>query len=178
MTAAWTGLGAFPWDSEVAEDGRETRGNYMAYKDRRDKTRTSSNSIFEAARQVCLAYRAIAHEETEAANRTITTDMVPFHARQYTFVPVIVTTARLHLCEFAPEDVSPISGSLPLDRARLREVSHLRYEFALPPALQWEGSPSIEKDSPDWREPYIRQWITVINAAHFEAFLEQYAHRV
>jgi len=166
-------LGPFPWMSVVAEDGRETRADYLAYR-KNDKTRTSNAAITDAARQVALAYRAIGDEVAEDAVRGVTPEEVPFHERDHVVVPIIVTTARLHVCEFSPADVDPRSGELPLDKAKLREVTHLRYEYALPPALQWQTSPSA-KNERDWREGTIRQWIAVINSRYFEAFLKHYA---
>jgi hypothetical protein len=168
-------LRGFPWKSVVAEDGRETRGNYLEHKAKGDKTRTSSSAIHDAARQVSLAYRSITQEETRTAPRQINEASLPHYPRRHIFVPVIVTTARLFVCEFDPNDVDPMSGELPLDKATLSEVTHLRYEYALPPALQWPADPAAQKDNPDWREASIRQWIAIINAAHFEQFLQHYA---
>ncbi len=170
-----TSFRGFPWTSVVAEDGRETRGNYRAYK-KDDKTKTSNRDITEAARQVCLAYRAITGEETRSAGRSIDKSMINTYPRWLIFVPIIVTTARLHVCDFQPPDVDPKTGELPLDRAKLTEVTHLRFEYPMPRSLQWDAMPPKPGDDlPDWSEPMTRQWVGIVNAAYFEPFLTHYA---
>jgi hypothetical protein len=77
--------GPFPWTSVVADGGRETRGDYVAYK-KGDKTRTTSHAIDDAARQVCLAYRAIVREKGRTAARTIPVSLIPFQVRRQFFV--------------------------------------------------------------------------------------------
>lgn len=166
---------AFPWMSVVADDGRETRGDYRTFRDRRLKTKTANSAIYDAARQVSLAYRAIVTEESRKANGAIHESMIPYYPRTLVFVPLIVTTARLHVCDFDPKDVDPASGELPWAKAALTEVAHLRYEFTLPASLQWPTDDLGPGDFPDWTEPGIRQWIGIVNSAYFEAFLQHYA---
>jgi hypothetical protein len=167
----------FRWASPVAEDGRETRGNYLDLKNEARKTRTSNDAISSAARQVCTAYRAITHQESSSAQNRLPVLEGPAlltHYRWQRFVPIIVTTANLHLCEFDAADVSPITGELPWEQARLRKVNHLRYDYPLPPALQWEQLPGDKPymADPSWREPYVRQRVIVVNAIAFQPLLK------
>ncbi len=175
---ATSAMKGFPWMSTVADDGRETRKDYRRYTDMGTKTKTSSTAIYDAAKQVSIAYRAIVSEESSRANRQVPEVIVAHTPRDLVFLPVIVTTARLHVCDFDPKDVDPASGELPWDRAALTEVTHLRYEFTLPAALQWPTESLGQGDFPDWTEPGIRQWIGVVNSAYFERFLLHYAEHM
>src|SRR6266571_2337365 len=142
----WTALGtqwrvatksaALPWTSPIADDARETRGLYLDYT-KGNKTRTANNSISEAALQVAVATKWIAHEEERNGN--VLGSMVPTPApahRLHHIIPVIVTTARLHICEFDPAEIDPASGELPREKAQFRHVPHLRFEYPLPVSIQ------------------------------------------
>jgi hypothetical protein len=156
--------------SEFVEDGRETRGDYLSFRSG-SKTRTSNQAISDAAHQVCLAYRAITLQESLPPVRTIPRDQVATFPRRHLFLPLIVTTARLHVLEFLPSEVDPKTGELPLERARLRAVQHVHYEYSLPTSLQMVPPLPASHTLAGWREPFARQWVTIVSATRFEGLL-------
>jgi hypothetical protein len=168
---------ALPWNSPIADDARETRGSYLQYKKETDRTKTANKSVTDAARQVAVATRWITFEE-QRHGRALGA-MAPTPAPEYWFhhiIPMIVTTARLRLCEFDPADIDPATGVLPLEKAKLTEVPHLRFEYPLPLSIQ--GTPD-EKDLGQILldrliERFQKLQIVVINSLALEGFLKDF----
>ena len=143
-------IGGLRWNSPMADEARETRGSYGEYsKLERAKaskaamTKTSNAAITEAARQVAIATQSITREEFRHGNALGA--LKPLRTLGYEFhhiVPAIITTARLFQCEFAPADVNPWTGEVPIDRVTLQQVQHLRLEYPMPPSLQRQPDPA------------------------------------
>lgn len=165
--------GGLPWKSPIADDARETRGSYLQYRGN-NKTKTANHSITEAARQVAVAARWISFEEERHGK--VLGAMLPAPDPRYWFhhiIPVIVTTARLRLCEFDPADIDPATGVLPLEKANLTEVPDLRFEYPLPLSIQATPNPSeLAQILVDGLiERFQRLQIVVINSLALESFL-------
>jgi hypothetical protein len=98
----------------IADEARETRGNYLELKkDSGNKTKTSNHAIQEAANQVSLAKQAVLHEDAQICKRlkNLSPHVQPPWKRKLYF-PAIVTTARLFVCEFDSTAVNPATGEI------------------------------------------------------------------
>jgi hypothetical protein len=126
----------YPPSGLVADHASETRGSYDDPKTRKKNTRTSTHAINDACHQVAIATQAIVHEEQSKLlghPESMQTVM--------TFMPLIVTTARLHVLEFDPSKVSAETGEIPRKDARLKPVQALQYLNPIPRHLQFGGGP-------------------------------------
>jgi hypothetical protein len=156
----------------IAEDGRETRGDYHETKNDRIKTKTANDSISAAAHQVALATQAIFLEE--ASNNLPEIPIkgaMRIRSEKQIFIPVIVTTARLQLCEFDPAAISASAGTIPYDQVKLTEMPYLIYQYALPVHLQMDKGHILFLSSQQQVAFLNRMHIFVVNSAHFEQFL-------
>ncbi len=162
----------------IADDARETRGNYSSYTgDRQQKTRTSNHNILDAARQITLATHALILDEI-GRNQLESNSSAAYHLPYDTksFVPAIVTTARLFSCDFDPIDVDSETGEIAYDRVTLTEHPVVVYEYPIPRDLQFDpfdlNPYNLPTDVHEWRsEQFIRMHIVVINSASFADFL-------
>ncbi len=154
----------------VANEGRETRANYLAYRKTDNKTRTANNSITEAARQVSIATESILQEEVERGRLSAVHSMADLHINT-TIVPVIVTTASLYLCRFSSQDVEQSSGEIPPSEVDLEPQGYLIYEYPLPRHLQ-QGHVMIDHDA---QESWVRRDIIVVNSGKLHNFLVNHA---
>jgi hypothetical protein len=166
-----------PWRSLVTDEARETRGDYLGYKKQSDKTKTANRAIEEAAHQVAVATQWIRFEEQRFGNALGATvpAQPPPHTHHH-IIPVIVTTAKLYLCEFDPADIDPATGGLPLDKAHLTSVPNLRYEYPIPLSIQ-AGPPAEELSQillDRQMHRFQRLQIEVINSRAFEGFLRDF----
>lgn len=167
---------ALPWTSQIADEARETRGDYLKHKGG-NKTKTANSSISETAMQVAVATKWIAHEEERNGNALGTMVPTPTPAHRYHhIIPVIVTTAQLHLCRFDPSDINPATGELPWDKAELTSVPHLRFEYPMPLSIQ--GYPPLEEIAPTVMDGRIdrlqRLQIVVVNSMALQGFLNDF----
>jgi hypothetical protein len=161
----------------VTSDARETRGSYQGVRSG-DKTRTSNAAVTEAARQITLATHAVAATEhqrclfhTQHAQRPEMGEGSRF------FLPMIVTTAQLFVCEFDPARVDSATGELPYAGAALSEQPVLVYEYPIPTSLQIDPRTlAVHPLSPgartkiEWLE---RMQIVVVNSNHFAKVLRR-----
>jgi len=149
--------------TNIADMGRETRGDYLAYKQRNDKTKTSNSAITDASRQVALATEAIWYEErVQAEDRR---QGKPSHGPKVYIVPLVVTTARLRLCQFNPRKVDEETGEISLNEAALTNpLASIVYEYPLPTNFQ-RYKPHISEDR------YVRRHIIVVHSTKFRDFL-------
>jgi hypothetical protein len=166
-----------PWRSLVADEARETRGDYLGYKKQSDKTKTANRAIEEAAHQVAVATQWIRFEEQRHGNALGA--MVPPPTPAYMYhhiIPVVVTTAKLYLCEFDPADIDPATGELPPEKAQLTSVPNLRYEYPIPLSIQ-AGPLDAELRMillEQQMHRFQRLQIEVINSVAFEGFLRDF----
>ncbi len=158
-------------DEFIADEARETRGNYLSYT-KNDKTKTSNAAISEAAHQVALGAQAIAAEEESRssyrAERSKTTDL-PW-ANQV-IVPVIVTSAKLFRAVFDARRVAGTSGEIAADDVVLRQVPFAIYKYPLPRHLL---DPLVRIDrmqDPAMLERAARRHIIIVTSDHFSEFL-------
>lgn len=164
-------------DYLVADEARETRGSYLQYK-KDDKTKTSNAAISEAAEQIALATRSVIAEEIAFTKALCNHPSRP-HPRwlQQSFVPVIVTSARLFACEFDPGDVDPTNGEISSDKVSRREQQWLVYTYPLPCHLHGEPLDlgNVLNQSDETIETFLRRDILVIYAGAFAETLDQLA---
>ena len=169
------GLKRVPNSIPIAADAREARGTYTQFKGN-DKTKTSNSSISEAAYQVTLATQALYVEESNFSEVLGSSSSSPApHWRQQILIPMIVTTARLFMCNFASEDIDPVSGEIPLEKASLQESTHLVYDYPIPRHLQANRGNLLETLKRGTIEWYVRNHIIVVQSMKLEEFLSDVA---
>jgi hypothetical protein len=150
----------------MADEARETRQSYADFKKKGEMTRTSNKAVSEAAYQVALATHALLYQEAKASVA------MPFDIQ--TFLPVIVTTARLFTCEFDARDVDVTTGELPLKKAKLTARPYLFYEYALPPHLQLAPPDGLVVTRETWAMTcFWRMHILVVQSDSFADVLRQ-----
>jgi hypothetical protein len=121
----------------VADIGRETRSSYVDWK-RNEKTRTSNKAITDAAYQVALATESTINEEAALTQVLGKNPKEPMPHLRMAFLPVIVTSARLLICDFSASDVNPATGEIAFDRAQISEHPRLIFQYAIPAHLHKE----------------------------------------
>jgi len=167
-----------PWPSIVVDEARETRGDYLGHKKLSDKTKTANRAIEEAAHQVAVATQWIRFEEQRHGNALGAMVPAPPPTHMYHhIIPLIVTTAKLYVCQFDPADIDPATGELPLDRAHLTAVPHLRYEYPIPLSIQ-AGPLDAELRTillERQMHRFQRLQIEIVNSVAFEDFLKDFA---
>lgn len=155
----------------VADESRETRGDYQSIKNDK-KTKTANDSISNAAHQVALATQAIFLEE---ASNNLPEKPIKgakkWRVEKQIFIPAIVTTARLYLCEFDSADISPTEGVIPFDKVSLTEKPYLIYKYPLPVHLQMDRGHILYLSSEKKVESLVRMHTFVVNSAYFSDFL-------
>jgi hypothetical protein len=163
-------------DMVIAEEGRETRGDYQSFKENRNKTKTANDSISNAAHQIALATQAIFLEEaTDNQRRIPIKGAKQSRVEKQVFMPAIVTSARLFLCEFDPADVSPTTGEIPYDKVSMTEKPYLIFNYPLPSHLQMDRGHLLYLSSADKQDSLVRMHIIVVNGAHLAKFLDYLA---
>ena len=159
----------------VTDDAREIRSSYKTYKGG-DKTKTSNRSISEAAHQIALATQAIALEEWKFSRALGGASTAPVMAyRKQRFLPAIVTSARIFTCDFDPTDVSPATGEIPYEKARLNEWPYILYEYALPPHLQNAPEDLVDTLTRNSIDLFTRMQIMVVHSAKLTEVLDDLA---
>jgi|JI10StandDraft_1071094.scaffolds.fasta_scaffold229395_3 hypothetical protein len=155
----------------VSTDCREVRGDYLSQKGS-NKTKTSNASIQEAAYQVALANRAVVHEDGMLLNRARGSAQ---HASppwsKKTYIPLIVTTARLYKVSFSASDVALSTGEIPLAGVTLEPVQSALYEYPLPKHLQHTPADPLPALSGVEIESFTRMDIIVVQADHLADFI-------
>jgi hypothetical protein len=165
----------------VADEAREIRSSYKAYKKDGDKTKTANAAISEAAYQVALATQAIffsaAAYLTKNLERVSRSDGLIKGldwARQI-LIPVIVTSARLYTCDFDPKDVDVASGEIAFSKATINEKKYLLYEYPLPRHLQaYPQFPEVVSREGEL-DLFERMQIFVVHSSHFTELLTNLA---
>lgn len=157
----------------IAEEARETRGDYQSIKADRNKTKTANESISNAAHQVALATQAIFLEEASSNLPDPPIKGVKrVHYEKQVFLPVILTTARLHTCEFDPKDISPTEGTIPYDKVAITEQPYLIYTYPLPVHLQLDKGHILLLSSGSQMGSLVRMNMFVVNSGRFVHFLQ------
>jgi hypothetical protein len=154
-------------DMEFADNARETRGTYERVA-ATNKTKTSNAAISDAAYQVTLATHAIVDHDLARTQRL--KQKPSFSERSY--IPIIVTTANLLLCEFEPGDTSMTSGEIAFDKTTLKPVKRLFYEYPVAPHLHLRRDDYWLVPRPQDRNKHIRRHILVVNSSDFRDTLD------
>lgn len=144
----------------VVDHASETRGTYDDPDTRKKNTKTSMQAINDACHQVAIATQAIVHEEIDPLYNP-RAEKPPV----LTFVPVIVTTAKLKVLQFDPYWASEETGEIPRNRASLRPVEWLQYLYPLPRHLHFRGA----ANTPWYRLKKLP--ICIVNSRYFKRFL-------
>jgi hypothetical protein len=157
----------------IAEEARETRGDYQSIKADRNKTKTANDSISNAAHQVALATQAIF---LEAASNNLPDPPIKgvkrSHYEKQVFLPVILTTARLHTCEFDAKDISAVEGTIRYDKVTITEQPYLIYTYPLPVHLQLDKGHVLLLSSGSQVDSLVKMSMFVVNSGHFVRFLD------
>jgi hypothetical protein len=169
-------LTRFPSIFKVTDEARETRGSYLEFKSKGKNldqlTKTSNTAITDASMQIALASKAIFLEEINFSK--VLADAQPKQAMPYKhqlFIPAIVTTAKLFVCNFNTTDVSGSTGEIPLDKANIEEYPYLLFEYAMPCYLHSRPLDLVSALSTGGLEQFMRMDILVINSMHFSQVL-------
>lgn len=90
--------------------------------------------------------------------------------RSFYYIPTIVTTAALDVCEFQPDDVDLSTGQLNEDNVTFTNVKYVRFHKSL--GTQYTSHKSIS----DLKEANIegQRTIYIVNALHLNDFLESF----
>ena len=174
------------WDTEsnintymssyvVADEARETRGNYIEYSERKSKTKTSNAAIQEAAIQISLAKQAVVSEDAAYCQRVLVQSPsaeIPWSRKIY--FPIIVTTARLLVCQFDSKAVVPATGEIAATETSLAEREALVYEYTLPRHLQFSPLNVVDSYKEGLTDTFTRQHILVVQSKHFPNFLRTF----
>lgn len=156
-------------------DAWETRASYLDYK-KDKKTKTSNTAITSAAHQIALAARSIFQEEishNETIRAKIANAEMPYSHQ--IFIPIIVTTANLFVCNFDPKDINPKTGEIPYSKATLKKQPYLLYEYPLPAHLHNEPLDKIAFVKMGKPETFTRMDILVVNSEYLSALLGKLA---
>lgn len=158
-------------DMPVANDSREVRSDYIKHHGN-GKTKTSNAAIQDASYQVALANRAIVGEDSTllAAARNPAGHPNPPWLRK-TYIPIIVTTARLFQAEFLAESVDIGSGEIPLDNVGLKQISNVLYEYPLPKHLQHAPVDTLPALLGTEIQSFTRMHIVIVQAESLQSFL-------
>jgi hypothetical protein len=163
----------------IADEGRETRGDYQSLKNSSSKTKTSNNAIQDAAHQVSLAKQAVSYEDTECYRRMgqrYPSVSMPF--RQKLYFPTIVTTANIHICEFDPTNVNPQSGEIEFGHAKITKCDVLVFEYPLPRHLQVLPVNLVDSFNEGIVDSFTKAHLFVVQSAYFSTFLSAFHDNV
>jgi hypothetical protein len=160
------------FDVVKATDGRETRGDYQNIRSDKKKTKTANDFISNAAHQVAIATQGIFLEE--ASNNLPEIPIKGVRRRRVekqVFLPVIVTTARLRMCDFDPSEISQMEGTIPYDSVKIVDKPYLIFDYALPVHLQLDRGHVLLVSSKKYVTSLVRMNIFIVNSGHFLEFL-------
>ena len=164
----------------VADEARETKGNYQLIKKSQDRTKTSNTAITDAATQIAIATQSLLQQEHQIVQKLSSAILgsqsggfAPY-AGLFCF-PTIVTTANLYTCEFQDEDIDLATGEISWNTARLIKCPYLLFNYALPVALQ--PSPVVTDITYEsyWEAAHIaaRMPIFVVQSKALPTFLDR-----
>ena len=165
------------FDMPLTDDARETRGDYQNIR-QQIKTKTANDSISSGAHQIALATQAIFVEEgsnnlpsspIKGASRRVVEKQVLF--------PVIVTTARLRLCNFEPNHVSASERTIAYDKVTLTETPYLIFQYPLPVHLHLDKGHLLLLSSTRYAASIVRMDMFIVNSNHFTEFLQSFHQR-
>lgn len=156
----------------VVTDAREVRGNYQAIKDNKSKTKTSNAAIQDAAYQVALATRAMISEEQLLLKKAAKSNNhpVPPWGKKY-YIPIICTTAKLHIAQFDPNSVNLGNGEINSDKVTLVPTPIVIFEYPLPKHLQHSPADPLNVLNSNDTETFSRMHVFVVQSESLEGFM-------
>lgn len=157
----------------TTNDAWETRGKYLDYKGG-NKTKTSNAAISQAAHQIALATKAVFEEELDNSkilSRNSANAEMPYVHQ--IFIPTIVTTAKLYICEFDSKDVDENTGEISFSKATLKEEPYLLYEYPLPVPFHSTPLDRVSVLKTGNKEFGNRMDILVVNSSKLPEFLSR-----
>jgi hypothetical protein len=170
-----------PPNIALTDDGREVKGNYQAKWELsqkngkqlpKDFAKTSNAAITEAAYQIALASQALLHQTRRNQELLASGKVEPMPPYRQVFLPLIVTTANLWICQFPAEKVNIITGEIPFSEVQYKTEPYLFYTYALPPILQFHpGDNQAEYRSDAKWEELARFYILVVQSSAFPDLL-------
>ena len=155
----------------MSNDAREVRGDYVKHKSG-NKTRTSNAAIQEAAYQVALANSAIVHEDSLRLDKARISPQhlaPPWISKSY--VPIIVTTAKLFRADFSSRGISLDVGEINLKDVTLSPIQDVVYEYALPKHLQASPANPLDFLKGGNDDAFTRMHIIVVHAGSLSNLL-------
>jgi hypothetical protein len=155
----------------ITNEGQEVRGEYIQIDDDKTKTNTDNTSIMEAMYKVALATQSIFYDVKDDADRFAMGKTGSKQWRHQSFLPIVVTTARLFACEFEPNEVDASSGEIDLDKANIIEKSYLIYEYPLPKHLQSQERHWFSTLDELERQELTRLNIVIVNSNSLHNFV-------
>jgi hypothetical protein len=170
-------LQRFHHDLSIADEARETKGDYQKIK-LQDRTRTSNAAITDAATQVAIATQALMQQELnilEESSRLADNGLYRRSYSQLFIFPTIVTTAMLFLCEFQDEDVDLSTGVIAYDKPKLVPCPYLIFDYPVPPALQLVPSALHMDYTRDTLKQLARMPMFIVHSEAFPTFLERFS---
>ena len=111
------------------DEAWETKANFKKANDK-GRTKTSNADVSEAAYQVTLATQAISQEVIERVMASDRDVNLPW-SRQV-FLPVIVTSAHLFVCNFDVKKVSAATGEISFEHAKLSPAAGVLTSIPFP----------------------------------------------
>lgn len=158
----------------ISDEAREVRSDYLNYKSG-NKTKTSNAAIQEAAYQVVLATQAIVSEDAEFSNALCKSNEPndPAWEKQFYF-PIIVTSAKLFICDFQEKDIDVATGEISFDKANLIECNELVYEYSMPKHLQHLPENIVDVLKSESINMFIHKHIIIVTSMYFEYFINNF----
>ncbi len=160
-------------DLIIADEARETKGDYLKIRNQQDRTKTSNMAITDAATQISIATQALIEQEYNVIEDARNNHREFLSYFQHFFLPTIVTTAKLFTCEFQDADVNLTTGEIPLDKVKLVPCPFLIYDYPIPPALQTLPKAMNLSYTRDTLKQLARMPIFVVQSEAFPMFLER-----
>ena len=93
--------------------------------------------------------------------------------RMKVYIPTIVTTAKLLVCDFDAKDIDESTGEVPFDKTSLAEVPQLVFEYALPRHLQFGQAQISKAYGVGLDDLFTRMHVLVVQSQHFASVLHQ-----
>jgi hypothetical protein len=156
-------------DNSVYSEGREVKGDYNRITSR-DKTKTINANIEDACYQVVLATHSLIDKQfTQFLIHYETPKNTLF--KLHLFLPLIVTTANLFICDYQVSDVSIEVGEIPLEKPEYRKVNSLWLEYPIPPHLQLQEDRWAINKRTDIEDIDYRRYIFIVNSSEFQNVL-------
>jgi len=96
----------------------------------------------------------------------------PPQSKSVIYLPIVVTTAQLQICRFAPGDVSLSEGTIPADKASVEDVDFVRFRKAVSTEFSSSGHGDL-----DSARASLERTVLVVRSAKLAEFLTAFELR-